>query len=114
MIQCNIYHFTGVDISLPIDTFVCPSEISCNSDERCELTYQITQDKVTIHSDQQSFVSLLAAPVEKCVCLGPKCVNPCSNNPCHRSKVSTYLYVSSLSSIVTRDIHILRELVTLL
>lgn len=85
---------TGVDIGLPADDFVCSPEIKCNSDEKCDMVYQITQDKVTIHSDQQSFVSLLAKPQEKCVCLGPTCVNPCSANPCPRHKVGLTLIIT--------------------
>ena len=90
--------YTGVEISLPADTFTCSPDITCNSDETCEIVYQITQDKVTIHSDQQSFVSLLAKPQEKCVCHGSTCVNPCSTNPCPRHKVCRVTMYSKINT----------------
>lgn len=75
-------------MSLPIDTSSCSDATQCHDDERCEMQYQITQDKLTIHAAQQSFVSLLAQPVERCICLGETCTNPCSANPCRRPKVT--------------------------
>ena len=88
----TICYLVGLNVGLPLQSAAC--SLKCNADEECQLHYQITQDKMTIHTSQQSFVSLVAQPVERCVCLeSTTCINPCSSNPCPRNKVRSVWWV---------------------